>query len=238
MNLPTTREETLARIQTLARRCVNAAALAVAGTLILAIAVPAKAGAAQPDPASRSLPSNVRAALDELATTSQLSAAGRRALLTRPDIAAHVADPASVEVGSRLVTGSELPDGVQARASATGATPMALYCGAWRDVWITKKTLLGFTAYKFHQYMRWCYDFRNVTVIQNRYVYLSEVDGNFYFRRITADNNSPVPGAEVYSYMQGHMENCILKYGCIASTYPWTKIWARNNGTSGWDAGV
>jgi hypothetical protein len=201
---------------------MNAAALAVAGTLVLAIAVPAKAGAAQPDPASRSLPSNVRAALDELATTHQLSATGRRALLTRPDIAAHVADPASVEVGSRLVTGSELPDGAQTRASATGATPMALYCGAC----------------KFHQYMRWCYDFRNVTVIQNRYVYLSEVDGNFYFRRITADNNSPVPAAEVYSYMQGHMENCILKYGCIASTYPWTKIWARNNGTSGWDAGV
>jgi hypothetical protein len=229
----------LARVRNPARRWVSAATLAVAGALILAIAVPANAGTQSPDQASQALPADVRAALNELTTTNQLSASGRRALLARADLAAHVADPTAFEVGTAEVADSAVPAEIRTKAAAEGqATTLAVYCGAWRDVWVTRKTLLGFTAYRFHQYLRWCYDYRNVTVIQNRYPYISHNDGTNYFRRLTADNHSPVPGREVYSYMQGHMENCVLKYGCISSTYPWAKIWARNNGTSGWDAGI
>jgi hypothetical protein len=170
---------------------------------------------------------SVDAALGRLAATGTLSAADRATLLQHPDVAAHVVDPDPAATDSGVTTG---------RATVTLAT--GTRCGAWRDQWIRKRTLLGSTAYKFHQYMEWCYNGRSVTSIQQRYPYMSDNDGFFYFDKLVANSYNRPPAGEVNSYMQAKVDNCIPLKACISTTYPWVRIRAGNNGSSIGTSGV
>ena len=105
------------------------------------------------------------------------------------------------------------------------------------DVPLTAYTLLGFVAYRFHQVKSWVYDGNTVSDV-NVYVYLSDVDPNFVYRGIVNSTDNWGPGHTWhYSFRQAHVENCIVKYGCIGSTYPYIWIRAMNDGTSPFDRG-
>ena len=104
--------------------------------------------------------------------------------------------------------------------------------------WVRSTTLLGFTAYKYNQHIYWCTDGVNVHTTGERYDFMSEVDPNFYYRERTADSVSAVPSSDVESFMQGRVENCVIKYGCIGNEYPSVKIIMRGNGTSSYEAWV
>lgn len=105
------------------------------------------------------------------------------------------------------------------------------------DVVLTAYTLLGFVAYRFHQVKSWIYDGNTVSNV-NVFVYLSDVDPNFVYRGIVNSTDNWGPGHTWhYSFRQGHIENCVVKYGCIGSTYPYIWIRAMNNGDFSADGG-
>jgi hypothetical protein len=90
-------------------------------------------------------------------------------------------------------------------------------------------SLLGSVIYKFWQRKYWCYGSRvsNVQVS----TYLTNVDPLQYYRGVVNqwDNyNSSKTSHD--SMRQAHMENCVLKYGCIMSSYPAVRIIAYSNG--------
>lgn len=92
-------------------------------------------------------------------------------------------------------------------------------------------TILGFLAWKFHHTKRFCYDGNQVSnVILGEYV--SDMDALHYYRGVTSSSDffyARNSGHE--SMKQGHIENCIIKYGCIFSNYPAVKIIAYANGS-------
>jgi hypothetical protein len=183
-------------------------------------------------------PQTASAASTSRAVTGQISESGRLTLASRPDVAASIVDPQSSETGSDDIKEANVPVSVRQRDAANNATAAATTCGAWRDAWVRYRTVLGSTAYKFHQYMRWCFNGASVARIENRYPYLSDNNGFEFYRGLTGDSVGHVPAGEVYSFMQGNIENCVIKYGCISTSYPWVKIWAGNNGSSKWASGL
>lgn len=213
----------------LARTRGPAVLFATAVIAVAALAAPASAAPVRSD---------VETALANLASTGKLSRQDRAAILTDPELAARITDPESVETETSEVPPSDVPASVLQRADADAASAGLLACGAWRDVSVRVRTTVGATAYKFHQYMQWCYDGRSVTRIQLRYHHITENNGFNFFRGLIGNSNGPVPAGEVYSFMQGHLENCVPKFNCFTSSYPWTKIWAGNNGSSRFASGA
>ncbi len=203
-------------------------ALTVGGLAVTLGTMPASATGAASSGDPGALPADVTAALDGLNATGTLTPGQRQVLLAHPDIAAQVVDPDPSAGDGGVETVPPPP------TATTEAEPETLgTCGAWRDVYRTKYTLLGAVAYKFHQYMQWCHNGASVTRIQNRYPWMSDDSGGaFIFRGLIGNSVGPVPAGEVYSFMQAQVENCIFHYGCIRVTTPWTKIWAGRDGSS------
>jgi len=108
------------------------------------------------------------------------------------------------------------------------------------DAWKNKYTLLGSLAYRFHHTKRWCWNSNRVTSV-NTDVYVSHVqeccqdyEGVIASSGYYYDYFSNISKSGHYSRRQGKFRNCILRYGCISTTYPWVKIYAHGNGT--WNA--
>lgn len=105
------------------------------------------------------------------------------------------------------------------------------------DAWRTKYTLLGFVAYRFHQTKQWCWSYPRITSV-NVGTYMSDVDPNYILRGVSGYGwfytwaGSGEGGH--YSYRQAQVENCVLGYGCLGTTYPWVEIWVNGNGA--WSA--
>ncbi|GAA2808106.1 hypothetical protein GCM10010452_40910 [Crossiella cryophila] len=150
-------------------------------------------------------------------------------LLKYPAIAAQVADPdrkVTVETKTRRATDAD-------PLAAQGYVARAAGVNCWiNDHWVTSYTLLGNVFYKFHQRADHCEDGSNVTSVHNRYRYLSEVDGLAYDRGDSANSVGGTPSAYVESFMQGKIENCVLKYGCLKMEYPWVKLTFRGGNGS------
>lgn len=170
---------------------------------------------------------NMRAAaraIERYAMTNKLSEADKSAIRRVPKIAATIIDPDSWEAG-------------QGSTEVGAPFPTIAASGCKRaDYWVRARTLLGFTAYVFHQVLEACYNGSNVTSIGQRYAYMSDVDPNFYYRGLTVNSKSPVPTGTLYSTMQGKVENCIAKYGCIGVTYPYVQIRISGSGTVNYTA--
>lgn len=181
-------------------------------------------GSAAASDNSTGMPSPAVAALNELKTTGQLSDQARATLLRYPEIAAQVADPASSEVGSSSTSLAGNPVGT---------------LGCWiTDAWVRKRTVLGFTAYVFHHVTHWCANGSAVTSVHVRYPYISENDGQNYYRGLISDWVGGTPAWYVESFQQANMENCVIKFGCISNSYPWVKIKMWGNDGWGYEAGV
>lgn len=197
-----------------------AAAMIGLGLALSSLTSPAHAGTGQSD--------DVTAVLATLRLTGQLTSADRSILAKYPEIADQIMDPdpAAVQTGNDVV--KELPPPLAVQVQAAGVTR----CGAWRDQWVRKPTALGRTFYKFHQYMSWCYNGASVTRIEQRYAYTSDESTYAYYEGLQTDTFNRPPAGEVNSYMKARIDNCIPKYGCISTSYPWARIRAGNNGSS------
>jgi hypothetical protein len=152
------------------------------------------------------------------------------------------ARPAPSASGSAIASSSrELGDAPQsnlvALASASGCRSL--------DVWRNKYTLLGGLAYRWHQTKYWCWSGRRIygpgySGDPSIGYYVSDSDGFNVFLGIT--------GEATYYYSwggssrgghysrQAGMQNCIWAV-CLATQYPYVKIWAHRDGTYVWEVG-
>lgn len=104
-------------------------------------------------------------------------------------------------------------------------------------------TVLGFTAYIFHTWTNWCWT-RSTQVVYNvtHNWYISDVDSQEYWKGIVHteflfydySTNDGHPKSAYKNYMQGQFDNCVLKYGCIGTTYPTNTLRSYYNGTWAW----
>jgi len=105
---------------------------------------------------------------------------------------------------------------------------------AWR---YSTSFLFGTVVYKFHQTVHFCWNTAKQLTVVNTGSYVSDVDANWVYRGLTASNayfftwccGQTMSGH--YGLRQGHFDNCIVKYGCIGTEYPWVKIWVHGDGT-------
>lgn len=172
--------------------------------------VPASAASNGRDP-------EIAAALDRIARGTY-TAEDLQLIRSRPDIASQVPDPTRpVEIGAR--------GGVLIQPMAVGAAG----CW-WADVWFQRFSLLGFSLYKWHHYVAWCGNGSVVTGWQNRYDYVTDVNSVIYVRELVVNQASSPGSWQAWSHMQRHLEYCVVRYGCYANAYPWSKIYVYGDG--------
>ena len=137
------------------------------------------------------------------------------------------------------------PHGISPMDSGSGGTSSSSGC---RKVTVNNyaKTVLGFTAYVFHTWTDWCWT-RSTQVVYNvtHGWYTSDIDSQEYWKGIVNSEflfydystNDGHPRSAYKNYMQGQFENCVLKYGCIGTTYPANTLRSYYNGTWAWSTG-
>ena len=103
------------------------------------------------------------------------------------------------------------------------------------DFTVTKSSWSSFfVAFRYHQVNHWCWQYPNITCLnvssgfydvdpsgQVRY------DGNGYGWYYTWAGG---PFGGHYAHRDGKIDNCILRYGCIGSYYPYVDMWVNGNG--------
>lgn len=111
--------------------------------------------------------------------------------------------------------------------------------------WHTGHSLLGRTLYRFHQVKRWCWRYPHITSMTIS-IDITDVDNccirfdglvegasqtYYYSWKAVADGGH-------FSYRKGQLGNCILRYGCLSTYYPWVQIWVNGNGAWKGEHGV
>lgn len=130
--------------------------------------------------------------------------------------------------GDKALASSDADSTLAARSSnCTAASAVA----RWVDVWYTKKSLLGFTLYRYHQKVGYCTNRGIVTKWRYRYDYVTDADSVIYVREQLVNQKNGAGTSSAWSHMQRHIEYCVVKYGCYANTYPWSKITVRGDGS-------
>jgi hypothetical protein len=121
-------------------------------------------------------------------------------------------------------------------SSSEGGTASASGCRTV-DAWKNHYTLFRTLAYRFHHTKRWCWSSNRITSVSTS-TYISHVQtccqdyegvinsAGYYYNYF-----SNISKSGHYSMRQGKFRNCLLRYGCISTTYPWVKIYAHGNGT-------
>ncbi len=183
---------------------------------LLALAAPAGASTTARSTAAKA------AALSRLSHNTY-TAADLALLRTDRTLAVSVPDPAAVTTG---VTHGRTVDAAARLAAKTAGS-----CGWWVDVWYKQKSLLGSTIYVWHHKVVYCKTTKKITKWQNRYDYLSSEQSIVQVRGLTVNQKSATGSYSAWSHLQRHLEYCVVKYGCYANTYPWSKITIKANGT-------
>lgn len=107
-------------------------------------------------------------------------------------------------------------------------------------------TLLGFTAYRTHTWLDWCWTRSTQTVTVNgKSWYLSDIDPQFNWKGVVSepdwsyyydfgpDDGHPRSGY-FYNWM-GHFESCVIKIAICQQTYPANVIRGHYDGTWSWE---
>jgi len=111
---------------------------------------------------------------------------------------------------------------------------------AWR---YSTSFLFGTLVYKFHQTVHFCWNSANKLTVVNTGTYVSNVDPNWTYRGLTASDGyffewcCGAAQSGHYGLREGHFDNCVPKYGCVGSEYPWVKIWVQGDGSWSYDTG-
>lgn len=168
----------------------------------------------------------VRSIVARIDATGRVSPADRAALLTRPQVAAQIVDPASGVL--QMAPDAASPAGGIDLAAATYATRSSS-----ADRYIQYSSITGATVLDYHFTIYWTYNGSIVTSQPQRGHYLRTSAPGIYDRGFT--NNTAyanLPGPYAYTVtMQASWEQCILKYGCVASGNPFTQFGVYFDGT-------
>jgi len=143
--------------------------------------------------------------------------------------------PGSPASGERVFPASP---STQARGSIALDSVTCTSIDAWRNAY----TLLGFLAFRYHHWMTWYWDGQRVTSVTEDYDYLNNADPNFYWRGTLAGSSAyycwnGIGNGRFRSFMEGQVDNCIFKYGCIGTSYPWITINAYGDGHNSTSSG-
>ena len=125
-------------------------------------------------------------------------------------------------------------------ASVSGGSSSASGC---RKTTISNRatTVLGNTAYRYNTWTYWCWDRANqyikpggsngwsISSVDAFQYWRGEVRKTVYF--YDAGDNNNRPRSAFRHYRQGKFENCVVKYGCIGTTYPANSLRSYYNGT-------
>lgn len=181
--------------------------MATGAAIVAGLVTPATAATDRPTLAS---------VLDLAMAGGTLTADQRAVLMTRPDLAGRIVDPAATQAGSR-------------QSASGGEVGIAAVCG-WYEAWVTEYSYLGDDLYRFKQHEAYCRDGRNVTLVDNRYAIGTTLSTGIRYHGVIGNSSSRTPTSTHTGFMQGHFEGCLFKQGCWDDGYPWVKIYLRGNG--------
>lgn len=105
------------------------------------------------------------------------------------------------------------------------------------------RSLFGFVLFKYWHWKRWCWRYPRVLSVQSG-TYVTNVDGAIYYRGETSAIDYPYvwccgrSDSGHFSQRQGHLENCVFRYGCFSNFYPWVRIRAHGDGSYTWRTGI
>lgn len=167
------------------------------------------------------------AALNRIAA-GKYTAADLALVRNDPALAAQVPDPQGLTSG---VTRSTLSSTATRVASTKTTAAATASCGHWVDVWFKQKSLLGSTIYIWHHRVDYCRTSAKVTKFTNRYDYLTHAQSIVVVRGLTVNQKGGTGTYTAWSHLQRHLEYCVVKYGCYANTYPWSKITVKASGS-------
>ena len=99
---------------------------------------------------------------------------------------------------------------------------------------VTKRTLLGFVAWRYRQVDHWCWQYPNITCLsigsgfydldgQENVNYSDHGYGWYYTWAGGAFGGH-------YAHRDGSVSNCVFRYGCIQTSYPYVDMWLNGNG--------
>jgi hypothetical protein len=174
----------------------------------------------------RATDAQVRAALTD-AASGRISAADEALILSRPDVAAKLID---VDSGTWHTERDETKV-IRPLDLATGTA--AAIKSRFVDRYISYTTWYGGAALKYHFTVQWRYNGQKVTSTPIRGHYAVINGPGIIDHGLTENTASPV-GSQPYAYrvsMQGHVEQCILKFGCFTSVDPYTRFGVYFDGT-------
>jgi hypothetical protein len=133
----------------------------------------------------------------------------------------------------------------ESRTAAESDTPIeAIASGSrgCRHRWAgaLSRTLFGSVFYRFRLNVVWCWNSRAISSV-DRWVEFLDAAPTADYKGIVNRKDMPYCIALCWSaynrfvgymsYRQGRVDNCILKYGCIRTEYPWVRIRVYNNGS-------
>lgn len=106
----------------------------------------------------------------------------------------------------------------------------------------TRHTLFGSVAYRFWMRRGWCWRYPRLVSVGTT-TYVTDMDGlNEYDGIVSASGfwfqwccNEPHSGHS--AFRQGEFHNCIFRYGCLSTVYPWIRMKVRGNGTYTYSVG-
>jgi hypothetical protein len=146
--------------------------------------------------------------------------------------------PGAVRATVADLDASGRPLGPPRPARRSGRSLQASGC---REVDVYKEGtsfLFGAVVYRWHHTKRWCWSNGRVTGVWTS-AFPTNVDPNWYYRGIANSTSYFYGGNTVhYSMRQARFENCLFKFGCVGSEYPWVKIWANGDGSYRWERGT
>lgn len=131
-----------------------------------------------------------------------------------------------VDPGSDLVAAKARPRRLAACCSSSGSDTVTFT--------LTKKTLLGNVAWRYYQTDHWCWSYPRITCLTVGSDF-ADVDGQqsvnysdhgygWYYTW----SGSTVGGH--YAHRDGSISNCIFRWGCISTSYPYVDMWLNGNG--------
>lgn len=128
---------------------------------------------------------------------------------------------ARVEIVAGEPKSVETPDSDMAVA-ASGCTP------AWVSAYAY--TYLGNVAYRYVFQDYFCFNGSTVTSHSPSH-WIDNVDPNYYWRGGSVISQQWI-GTGYWTEMQGRVENCVFKYGCVGNAYPGG--WIQTYGSGYW----
>ena len=181
--------------------------------------------------ARSAIPQNVKQALVRI-RAGNISTSDRRLLASKPEYT-QLADALS----QRIMTGHSSTQAKASGAQTVGSLAAATYCRGFSG-WVDAKSWIsGAWLYQWAQRLDVCYNGSAVTSLNSRYHTVGHRDWAWKDRGLVSDSSGSVGGWQYQSFMRGHMEMCVIKFGCTTDHYPWVRIVAYGNGTASISSG-